>query len=194
MYSLRCRIASCLLIFYEFIHNIIPLYRVNSIYFILSWFQALIASSFAKLDYEKVKEVTSYVLKVVSYTKLFFCYKTIGWNNLQMNFICQIGVIVGIALALLLSASFGRLAEVFSKDPMVIQIVRSGVLVWSLCLWYFDKIYWISITHFFYSLLFFLFLKFVSASQPVNALAFIFDGLHYGVSDFSYSASSMVCA
>jgi hypothetical protein len=58
-----------------------------------------------------------------------------------MNFICQTGVIVGIALALLLSASFGRLAELFSKDPMVLQIVRSGVLVWSLCLWYFDKIY-----------------------------------------------------
>ncbi|CAN6167890.1 unnamed protein product [Urochloa humidicola] len=97
--------------------------------------QALIASSFAKLDYGKVKEVTSYVLKT--------------------------GVIVGIALAVLLSASFGRLAEVFSKDPMVIQIVRSGVL-------------------------------FVSASQPINALAFIFDGLHYGVSDFSYSAFSMM--
>nr|CAB3457776.1 unnamed protein product [Digitaria exilis] len=99
--------------------------------------QALIASSLAKLDYEKVKEVTSYVLKT--------------------------GVIVGIALAVLLSASLGRLAELFSKDPMVIQIVRSGVL-------------------------------FVSASQPINALAFIFDGLHYGVSDFSYSAFSMVYA
>ncbi|KAF8759349.1 hypothetical protein HU200_010390 [Digitaria exilis] len=97
--------------------------------------QALIASSLAKLDYEKVKEVTSYVLKT--------------------------GVIVGIALAVLLSASLGRLAELFSKDPMVIQIVRSGVL-------------------------------FVSASQPINALAFIFDGLHYGVSDFSYSAFSMM--
>ncbi|XP_052192536.1 protein DETOXIFICATION 45, chloroplastic isoform X2 [Diospyros lotus] len=33
---------------------------------------------------------------------------------------------------------------------------------------------------------------FVSASQPVNALAFIFDGLHYGVSDFSYAACSMM--
>ncbi|KAK4491483.1 hypothetical protein RD792_002233 [Penstemon davidsonii] len=33
---------------------------------------------------------------------------------------------------------------------------------------------------------------FVSASQPINALAFIFDGLHYGVSDFSYAAYSMV--
>ncbi|WCJ39997.1 MATE efflux family protein [Euphorbia peplus] len=33
---------------------------------------------------------------------------------------------------------------------------------------------------------------FVSASQPLNALAFIFDGLHYGVSDFPYAASSMM--
>ncbi|XP_075074341.1 protein DETOXIFICATION 45, chloroplastic isoform X1 [Nicotiana tabacum] len=33
---------------------------------------------------------------------------------------------------------------------------------------------------------------FVSASQPINALAFIFDGLHYGVSDFPYAARSMM--
>ncbi|XP_065868467.1 protein DETOXIFICATION 45, chloroplastic isoform X2 [Euphorbia lathyris] len=33
---------------------------------------------------------------------------------------------------------------------------------------------------------------FVSASQPLNALAFIFDGLHYGVSDFPYAAYSMM--
>ncbi|CAI9756445.1 unnamed protein product [Fraxinus pennsylvanica] len=33
---------------------------------------------------------------------------------------------------------------------------------------------------------------FVSASQPMNALAFIFDGLHYGVSDFPYAAHSMM--
>ncbi|KAF0910676.1 hypothetical protein E2562_004668 [Oryza meyeriana var. granulata] len=97
--------------------------------------RALIATSFAKLDYEKVKEVTYYVLKT--------------------------GVFVGAALAFLLFASFSRLAELFSKDPMVLQIVGSGVL-------------------------------FVSASQPINALAFIFDGLHFGVSDFSYSASSMI--
>jgi hypothetical protein len=32
----------------------------------------------------------------------------------------------------------------------------------------------------------------VSASQPINALAYIFDGLHYGISDFSYAAWSMV--
>ncbi|XP_073150208.1 protein DETOXIFICATION 45, chloroplastic-like [Henckelia pumila] len=33
---------------------------------------------------------------------------------------------------------------------------------------------------------------FVSISQPINALAFIFDGLHYGVSDFPYAARSMM--
>ncbi|KAH8508124.1 hypothetical protein H0E87_010308 [Populus deltoides] len=35
-------------------------------------------------------------------------------------------------------------------------------------------------------------LLFVSASQPINALAYIFDGLHYGISDFSYAAWSMM--
>jgi putative MATE family efflux protein len=33
---------------------------------------------------------------------------------------------------------------------------------------------------------------FVAASQPFNALAFVFDGLHYGVSDFPYAARSMM--
>ncbi|RHN46550.1 putative multi antimicrobial extrusion protein [Medicago truncatula] len=33
---------------------------------------------------------------------------------------------------------------------------------------------------------------FVAGSQPVNALAFVIDGLYYGVSDFEYAAYSMV--
>ncbi|KAF3336891.1 MATE efflux family protein 3 [Carex littledalei] len=97
--------------------------------------QALIASAFAKSDYKKVKEVAYYALKI--------------------------GVFAGIALAIGLGASFGRLAELFTKDPEVLQVVKSGVL-------------------------------FVSASQPINSLAFIFDGLHYGVSDFSYAAVAMM--
>ncbi|KAL3527279.1 hypothetical protein ACH5RR_011935, partial [Cinchona calisaya] len=36
-------------------------------------------------------------------------------------------------------------------------------------------------------------LLFVSASQPLSALAYIFDGLHYGVSDFPYAGCSMLC-
>ncbi|OVA07837.1 Multi antimicrobial extrusion protein [Macleaya cordata] len=33
---------------------------------------------------------------------------------------------------------------------------------------------------------------FVAGSQPVNAVAFVLDGLYYGVSDFAYAAYSMV--
>eukprot|EP00250_Pteridium_aquilinum_P004617 c14828_g1_i1 orf=518-2215(-) len=33
---------------------------------------------------------------------------------------------------------------------------------------------------------------FVAGTQPLNALAFVFDGLHYGVSDFKYAACSMM--
>lgn len=33
---------------------------------------------------------------------------------------------------------------------------------------------------------------FVSASQPITALAYIYDGLHYGVSDFKFAAISMM--
>ncbi|XP_027361840.1 protein DETOXIFICATION 45, chloroplastic-like [Abrus precatorius] len=35
-------------------------------------------------------------------------------------------------------------------------------------------------------------LLFVSASQPITTLAYVFDGLHYGISDFSYAACSMM--
>jgi Na+-driven multidrug efflux pump len=37
-----------------------------------------------------------------------------------------------------------------------------------------------------------LLLPFVVLTQPINSLAFVFDGLHYGVSDFEYSATSMM--
>lgn len=97
--------------------------------------QALIASSYAKCDYDRVKQIAYLVLKA--------------------------GLFIGIALAVVLGASFANLAELFTKDTGVLQIVKTGVL-------------------------------FVGATQPINALAFIFDGLHYGVSDFAYSAWSMM--
>ncbi|KAJ0233593.1 Protein DETOXIFICATION 45 [Hirschfeldia incana] len=97
--------------------------------------QALIASSASKRDFEGVKEVTTFVLKI--------------------------GVVTGIALAIVLGMSFSSLAGLFSKDPEVLRIVRKGVL-------------------------------FVAATQPITALAFIFDGLHYGMSDFPYAAWSMM--
>ncbi|KAI7733085.1 hypothetical protein M8C21_033490 [Ambrosia artemisiifolia] len=35
--------------------------------------------------------------------------------------------------------------------------------------------------------------QFVAATQPINALAFVFDGVNFGASDFAYAAYSMVC-
>ncbi|KAM5558882.1 protein DETOXIFICATION 42-like [Rosa sericea] len=35
-------------------------------------------------------------------------------------------------------------------------------------------------------------IPFIAVTQPVNALAFVFDGVNYGASDFAYSAYSMV--
>lgn len=97
--------------------------------------QALVASSLSRGDYSTVKELTSFVLKI--------------------------GIVTGGALAVILGSSFGSVANLFTKDIAVLQIVKSGT--------------W-----------------FVSASQPLNALAFIFDGLHFGASDFPYAACSMM--
>lgn len=33
---------------------------------------------------------------------------------------------------------------------------------------------------------------FVAATQPINSIAFVFDGLHFGASDFAYAAQSMI--
>lgn len=97
--------------------------------------QAMIASSLSKGDYKAVKEITYFVLKT--------------------------GLFTGIFLAVALSAFYGSLATIFTKDIEVLGIVRTGVL-------------------------------FVCASQPINSLAFIFDGLHFGASDFPYAARSMM--
>ncbi|XP_050148394.1 LOW QUALITY PROTEIN: protein DETOXIFICATION 45, chloroplastic-like [Malus sylvestris] len=86
--------------------------------------QALIASYLSKGEYKIVKEVADSALKI--------------------------GLFTGISLSVILGVSFGSLATLFTNDPEVLAIVRSGIL-------------------------------FVSASQPLNALAYVFDGLHYGM-------------
>eukprot|EP00850_Spirogloea_muscicola_P016729 SM000138S00036 [mRNA] locus=s138:123334:126808:- [translate_table: standard] len=35
-------------------------------------------------------------------------------------------------------------------------------------------------------------MPFVAATQPITSMAFVFDGLHYGASDFSYAAVAMI--
>lgn len=97
--------------------------------------QALIASSFAKRDFVRVKEITYFAIKA--------------------------GLCTGICLAIILSLGFPSMAKLFTTDAQVLNLVMSGVL-------------------------------FVGASQPINAMAYIFDGLHYGVSDFPFAACSMM--
>ncbi|XP_073311196.1 protein DETOXIFICATION 44, chloroplastic isoform X2 [Primulina huaijiensis] len=71
-----------------------------------------------------------------------------------------VGLIMGLALAVILFIGFGALSSLFSPDSEVLGIARSGTL-------------------------------FVAGSQPMNAVAFVLDGLYYGVSDFGFAAYSM---
>lgn len=41
----------------------------------------------------------------------------------------QIGLFIGVSLAVILGTSFGSLATLFTKDAAVLEILRSGVLV-----------------------------------------------------------------
>lgn len=35
-------------------------------------------------------------------------------------------------------------------------------------------------------------MQFIAATQPINSLAFVLDGVNFGASDFAYTAYSMV--
>lgn len=105
----------------------------------------------------------------------------------------QIGLVTGVFLAVVLGVSFSSLAPLFTKDVEVLGVVRTGVLVSKTNPRVeFRFVINAGIADNFLTSLHGM-VQFVSASQPLNALAFIFDGLHYGVSDFRYAAVSMVC-
>ncbi|KAF7058165.1 hypothetical protein CFC21_065286 [Triticum aestivum] len=99
--------------------------------------QALLATEYTKRNYKQARMVLYRVL--------------------------QIGGATGTALAIILFFGFGSFSSLFTDDPAVLGIAKSGV--------------W-----------------FVAISQPINAVAFVVDGLYYGVSDFAYAAYSMFFA
>ncbi|XP_073286387.1 protein DETOXIFICATION 44, chloroplastic-like [Primulina huaijiensis] len=68
--------------------------------------------------------------------------------------VLQVGLIMGLDLAVILFIGFGALSSLFSPDSEVFGIARSGTL-------------------------------------PMNAIAFVLDGLYYGVSDFGFAAYSL---
>ncbi|KAG4163680.1 hypothetical protein ERO13_D01G186900v2 [Gossypium hirsutum] len=97
--------------------------------------QAILASSFAKKDYEKIVATSSRVL--------------------------QIGVLLGFLLSCTLAALSQFAAQLFTNDRDVMQLMNLSF-------------------------------PFIAVTQPINTLAFVFDGVNYGASDFAYSAYSMV--
>ncbi|KAL6284326.1 hypothetical protein ACE6H2_015255 [Prunus campanulata] len=97
--------------------------------------QAILASAFAKKDYDKATATASRVL--------------------------QLGLVLGLMLAVILGVGLQYGARLFTKDVDVLRLIGIGI-------------------------------PFVAATQPINALAFVFDGVNFGASDFAYSAFSMV--
>ncbi|XP_050368456.1 protein DETOXIFICATION 42 [Argentina anserina] len=97
--------------------------------------QAILASAFAKNDYDKAAVTASRVL--------------------------QLGLALGLILALILGTGLQYGARLFTKDVNVLHLIGIGI-------------------------------PFVAATQPINALAFVFDGVNFGASDFAYAACSMV--
>ncbi|TXG70452.1 hypothetical protein EZV62_005387 [Acer yangbiense] len=97
--------------------------------------QTILASAFAKKDYESAKTTASRVL--------------------------QLGLVLGLLLSVILLVVLHFASGLFTKDVGVLQLISVGI-------------------------------PFVAVTQPINALAFVFDGINYGASDFAYSAYSMV--
>ncbi|XP_040992516.1 protein DETOXIFICATION 42 [Juglans microcarpa x Juglans regia] len=97
--------------------------------------QAILASAFAKKDYDKAEAAASRVL--------------------------QLGLVLGLILAVFLGVGLHFGARLFTKDVNVLHLISIGI-------------------------------PFVAATQPINALAFVFDGVNFGASDFGYSAYSMI--
>nr|DAD42347.1 TPA_asm: hypothetical protein HUJ06_000577 [Nelumbo nucifera] len=97
--------------------------------------QAILASAFARYDYDKAIATASRVL--------------------------QLGLVLGAFLSIILGFGLQFASRLFTKDINVLHLISIGV-------------------------------PFVAATQPINALAFVFDGVNFGASDFAYSACSMV--
>ncbi|GMY16285.1 protein DETOXIFICATION 42 [Fagus crenata] len=97
--------------------------------------QAILASAFAKKDYEKAEAAASRVF--------------------------QLGLVLGLILSAFLGVGLHFGARIFTNDVDVLHLISRGI-------------------------------PFVAATQPINALAFVFDGINFGASDFAYSAYSMI--
>ncbi|KAL1832092.1 hypothetical protein DCAR_0102113 [Daucus carota subsp. sativus] len=97
--------------------------------------QAILASAFARKDFDRTTATASRVL--------------------------QLGLVLGMVLAIILGVGLPFAGRIFTKDDDVLHLITVAT-------------------------------PFVAATQPINALAFVFDGVNFGASDFSYAAHSLV--
>lgn len=111
----------------------------------------------------------------------------VSTTKMQMAFVLSLGMALVVGLGL----QYG--SAVFTRDKHVLHIITIGIPVCtylkaicnnpsdSLITFFTENKCCLSFDH-----------QFVASTQPINYLAFVFDGLYYGVSDFAYSAYSMV--
>ncbi|XP_054811189.1 protein DETOXIFICATION 42 isoform X1 [Prosopis cineraria] len=97
--------------------------------------QAILAGAFANKDHDRAIATATRVL--------------------------QMGLVLGLGLAIFLGTGLHFGAKLFTKDINVLHLISIGT-------------------------------PFVVATQPINSLAFVSDGVNFGASDFAYSAFSMV--
>lgn len=97
--------------------------------------QAILASAFARNDFERATATASRTL--------------------------QLGVVLGLFLSLTVTVILKFCGGLFTNNTNVLRVLSLGI-------------------------------PFVAATQPINALAFVFDGINYGANDFAYSAYSLV--
>lgn len=104
----------------------------------------------------------------------------------------QLGVVLGLVLALVLGIGLHYGARVFTKDVNVLNLIGIGIPVHTIYTHvletlqiFYNRTWFRTYNHFFR-------FQFVAATQPINCLAFVFDGVNFGASDFAYSAYSMV--
>ncbi|CAN6820027.1 unnamed protein product [Brassica oleracea] len=101
--------------------------------------------------------------------------------------VLQLGLVLGFLLAIVLGAGLHFGARLFTKDDKVLHLIGIGlpVITFNFTL---NQDYVLDIVAKTRSW----FLKFVAGTQPINALAFVFDGVNFGASDFGYAAASLV--
>ncbi|KAL6516297.1 Protein DETOXIFICATION 42 [Orobanche gracilis] len=90
-----------------------------------------------------------------------FARNDCSWATATVSRVLQLGLALGLCLAIFLGFGLHYGARIFTKDENVLRLIGVGI-------------------------------PFVAATQPINALAFVFDGVNFGASDFAYSAYSMV--